>query len=1181
MAERPYVAGAVAIGVVAAALHLGTAPAPSASPSPGLSVGTHVRRSLQNLHSPFDQVLWEAEMKGHPENLGKLSAQEELKSTLNDFYSTAGGGDDSLPKPVDDEVPPNALEVMIAIEPDPVHTHLALFFDRDMDALEDALQASCYQYQSNWLPWSPPSSAPSSAEHFAAQEEQRLFLQGRESYPGVILFRSNTCNPPRPIDKGKEKTRSPSGGDGHQSIPPGQKPLAVFLVGNSPTAGIDHTQFEEAVHQISLLAPQQPELRILGPTFSGSGRSLLALLSGKAIATLKLEKITIASGSVTDSHCQDFLPRTKIDANCKWSSQDRPAISFVSFGVDKDWRRRLIKDFLIKQGQFAAEQIADLTEDESSYGSTAHKARPTDDPYDPYPHLYFPRNISHLRSAYQNSNIFGFGVSTSGTGNVSLSLNFNETSDDDTVPNFAEQQMPVSQEGVMREITQTIERRHIKVVVLSATDVLDELFVAEILAREAPNTLVIVNQADNLFLRSGSSNDFGNMYFVSPFPLIHQDRLSGSFFPSDTSEGLYAATHFFYPPPDPKTYMPFSYSGLTANSPPLWLSAVGHGDYWPVALLNDQGNPPASFHWSSVVNKPANALVATELPHLSQDLLLLCLCLIAIYHTAKCLGLSAIQDLSYAYTINDTVLRLPKLWLQLGITVLLLVAFQLSLTPAYASRPSRIALYAGSAVLWLAATYLICCIIPIFDPPALWPTAPKSKMSIAGFIVIPLIAFLSWFGLWRLLWYWVSLWSGFPELFKYRASYPLRGVSPVFPLFLTVIAFCILLYSHLDRIAFTDHLRPHLPEVQQDLPNCPGDGELMPVTGLLHWPPCWHTIRFKSVLLALVAIFALVCAVLLKLRPRIFDGSMLQGSLDLAIFLLIVAILWELVMAAIVWQKLKTLCLERLESSSLRRGFSSIRGFTWSSLWIFRGSRSARYRAIFRLLEQSRDALSDEATAVTDGDGLAKSVEKLQAAIASRVSQSIGEAFGAVQKEIALLAGRLLCQLMTAWRSEKGPITACDAAGDEEKIACSSEPVKPIPTRQLVYEEWVALVYIHYVRMVLLQIRSRLVTAAMLYLFLVWAGTSYPYLDRHALLIGLAAILGILSFSVILIYASINRDPILSRTTNHTPGKLDLDFYLKTASLVGVPLIGFVASQFPEVSSFLFSWLEPGMAAVR
>jgi hypothetical protein len=1179
MAERPYVAGAVAIGIVAAALHLTTAPAPPAAPSPGSSGGAHVRRSLQGPQSPFDKVFWEAEMKGHPENLGKLSAQEELASTLSDFYSTAAGADGSLPKPIADGVPPDAIELMIAIEPDPVHTHMALFFDRDMDALEDALQASCYQYQSNWLPWSPPSSAPSSDEHFAAQEEQRLFLQGRESYPGVILFRSNTCSSPSPATS-KEKTRSPSSGGGDQSAGPSQKPLAVFLVGNSPTAGIDHTQFEGALHEIATLAPQQHELNILGPTFTGSGRSLQALLSGKAIAALNLDKITIASGSVTDSNCTDFLPTAKIDGDCHGSSQDRPEISFVSFGADKDWRSRRIKEFLTKHREFTTDQIADLTEAESSYGSAArpHRTTKTDDPY---PHLYFPRNISHLRSAYQNSNIFGFGVSTSGGGNVSLSLNFNETNDDDTVANFAEQQMPVSQDGLMREITQTIERRHIKVVVLSATDVLDEIFVAEILAREAPNTLVIINQADNLFLRSGSPNDFANMYFVSPFPLIYQGRLSGSFFPSDTSEGLYAAVHFFHPPPDSSTKMPVSYSGLTADSPPLWLSAVGHGDYWPVALLNDPNDPPGSFHLPSVLNKPINEWLTAGLPHLSQDLLLLCLCLIAFYHTAKCFGLSAIQDLSYSYTINDAVLRLPKLWLQLGITILLLVAFQLSLSPGCASLPSRVALYAGGAVLSLAATYLICSISPKLGSLAPWPTAPKSNKSIAGFIVIVVTAWLSWFGLWHLLWYWLSLSSRFPELFRYRASYPLRGVSPVFPLFLTIIAFCILFYSHLDRIGFTENLRPRLPKAEKDFLNCPGDCDLMPVTRLLHWPQCPSTLRFKSVLLALVAAFVLVCVLPLSLRPLMFDGPMLQWSLSLAMFLLVVAIFWELVMAALVWQKLKTLCLERLESSSLRRGFSSIRGFTWSSLWIFRGSRSARYRAIVRILEQARDALSKEASLDNGGHSLTKAVAKLQTALDPEAPQSIAEAFGAVQKEIAVVADSLLDKLKTAWRNEKGTITACDAPRDEESSTRSGGTDEQISTKQLVWEEWVALVYIHYVRMVLLQIRSRLVTAAILYLFLVWAGTSYPYLNRHVLLIALAAVLGILSFAVIAIYASINRDPILSRTTNQAPGRLDLDFYLKTASLVGVPLIGFVASQFPEVSSFLFSWLEPGMAAVR
>ncbi|MGD0443958.1 MAG: hypothetical protein ABSA39_08475 [Edaphobacter sp.] len=34
---------------------------------------------------------------------------------------------------------PYPLQIMIAIEPHPVHTHLSMLFDRDVDAIEDVL----------------------------------------------------------------------------------------------------------------------------------------------------------------------------------------------------------------------------------------------------------------------------------------------------------------------------------------------------------------------------------------------------------------------------------------------------------------------------------------------------------------------------------------------------------------------------------------------------------------------------------------------------------------------------------------------------------------------------------------------------------------------------------------------------------------------------------------------------------------------------------------------------------------------------------------------------------------------------------------------------------------------------------------------------------------------------------
>lgn len=50
---------------------------------------------------------------------------------------------------------------------------------------------------------------------------------------------------------------------------------------------------------------------------------------------------------------------------------------------------------------------------------------------------------------------------------------------------------------------------------------------------------------------------------------------------------------------------------------------------------------------------------------------------------------------------------------------------------------------------------------------------------------------------------------------------------------------------------------------------------------------------------------------------------------------------------------------------------------------------------------------------------------------------------------------------------------------------------------------------------------------------------SYPFTNRHALTVGLCGLLPILTAIVISTYASINRDPILSRTIDVKPGRLE------------------------------------------
>jgi hypothetical protein len=78
-----------------------------------------------------------------------------------------------------------------------------------------------------------------------------------------------------------------------------------------------------------------------------------------------------------------------------------------------------IWSFLENYGRLEANQIAELSEDESGFGELLSSQ--SSDQTGQISHLKFPRGISHLRSAYQKNAIWGFGGS-SGASSVSLNL---------------------------------------------------------------------------------------------------------------------------------------------------------------------------------------------------------------------------------------------------------------------------------------------------------------------------------------------------------------------------------------------------------------------------------------------------------------------------------------------------------------------------------------------------------------------------------------------------------------------------------------------------------------------------------------------------------------------------------------------------------------------------------------
>jgi len=56
---------------------------------------------------------------------------------------------------------------------------------------------------------------------------------------------------------------------------------------------------------------------------------------------------------------------------------------------------------------------------------------------------------------------------------------------------------------------------------------------------------------------------------------------------------------------------------------------------------------------------------------------------------------------------------------------------------------------------------------------------------------------------------------------------------------------------------------------------------------------------------------------------------------------------------------------------------------------------------------------------------------------------------------------------------------------------------------------------------------------------------------------------------------------VLSRLNRTAPGKIGKDFYMNLLSYGALPVLTVLAAQFPAIGSFLFSWVQPLLQALR
>jgi hypothetical protein len=459
------------------------------------------------------------------------------------------------------------LRFMVALVPAPPDPRL----DQALEAIQEGFAHSesshtipprpDYLIDRVWLPWTGADAA---------------LVRSAQKAPGLMLFR---------------------GGD--------PRSLAlVFLVAEATKTGIQKGAFKSALDLIAELQEVsiEPDVAILGPSFSGSMESLRLAIQGwrsgrEGRPGLKLKA---ASGSATAKDLEEVFRDMDVSF-CRTVLPDDllhdEAFAFLSTQMGWDLRR-----------------VALLTESDTAYGQkflTTETHEQTERGPGPAHQsivlIPFPSHISDVRSAVEvqeKAQAQTPAVENPLQANhpvLDLDLSTRETSTE-IVPTFS----PIttySNDLRLSNLMGTIAREGIRYVGIVATDVKDKLFLAEQVHRMAPDVVLFTFDNNLLYAYPQVAETTDGMLVFSSSPLFTQGapwlpastedrrRTLRQQFSGEFQQGVFEAVRYLLgarPVPAPRT----------------WISAVGNGSLWPIARLADHSSSPAVLAAAGVCSEP-------------------------------------------------------------------------------------------------------------------------------------------------------------------------------------------------------------------------------------------------------------------------------------------------------------------------------------------------------------------------------------------------------------------------------------------------------------------------------------------------------------------------------------------------------------------------------------------------
>jgi hypothetical protein len=1078
----------------------------------------------------------------NPEDIRACSGIPQCLSELRQFFGVRA------------TVP---VQCLLATVPDPNHTRLALFTDHNIEAIWKGAGAAGWEFAAQWLPWNdavdPEEGDP------AERARERRYIRAQETQPGALVFRHSV--------------RMGNWGLGG---------LVIFLVGETPTAGVNAGQFQIARAYMNALGTANP-VKIDGPTFSGSFDSLAFLIRQDSEKQPGM-KYQVRSGTAqSQDDALAFEDRVRAGTNIE--------IDFHSATQNIDYQDRRFRDVLNELGILPdhPDQAAIVAEDESTFGTAA--SAPSGPPGSNFRTFRFPRDISHLRDTYRQAQQAAKPANGSDPG---LDFSLKDPSvGEDSVPTYSQTQTPIAQNAVINEIARAIRRFDIRIVEVSGTNVLDLLFVAGALRRQCPNTRLLFQNADLLVVQAEQTQALNGALLLSSYPLFAESRAcdrSGEIrvFSDGPSQGVFNATVLLLTgsaPTDgsetpPKWKDMPDYARQSTPYPRDWLLTLDRQGFMPVRVWDND----ATERWFEPAPGMSGKLTFANLPRPpALTLLASVFSALGIALGIWIFRLHRIPDWQVdarlePLTANDSwhgFYLLLFLSILMGIQVSIFVA-----SPRVLHWPPQ--LIAALGFLLPAGVAIRYC-------------RPGSRRKYRLALSTSAVALLSAVGLWSFC---CRGQASRSYLFSIRAAELRFGSSPLWPVVAAVAALLLWCFIHLTRLYFAscgqpDAVTDGIGVLKGQLKKSYEDFEKSAKSWLGLFTPeqQWG--------LSLAALAATLLFFLLRVNVQLgsIDGwpyDTLCITLQVLVAGLLLLTSWHI---HSFWKSLHrfttNLELLPLAHAFVRVGPASgnrpiwVKHSTLLSLEVHTNSVMLLHDMSLQPEELKRRGVSllpfynglyrSALVTLLDSDHPLKRYElhawhhylwRLSNIVSTRLLPALRQAW----------ADQPLFERMTA---EPSPKESQDQ--DPQTSAFphrSGAPAEPESITPLA-EKFVALHYTPFLLYAVRQIQNLLWLPSVGFVLLMLSMNSYNFQSPRWIGTFLLILFAAITLTVGACMVQMERDPILSHIAGTKPGQLGAAFYLRIAQYGALPILGLLAHQFPSISNTLLSGVQPALEALK